>query len=74
MHSLVSIIGVVLSGKEKYQEWLRKIKHTLIFNDLWDGICEGEGDVAHEEPKINKEFSIWKNIDRNAYALNVVVW
>jgi hypothetical protein len=40
MHSLVSIVGVVLLGKENYHQWFRKIKHTLIFSDLWDGICE----------------------------------
>ena len=31
MHSLASIVGVVLSGKENYIEWSRNIKHTLIF-------------------------------------------
>jgi hypothetical protein len=42
MHSLVSIVCVVLSGKENYLEWSRKIEHTLIFNDLWDDICDGD--------------------------------
>jgi len=42
MDSLISIIGVVLSGKENYLEWLRKIKLTLIFNDLSDDICDGD--------------------------------
>ena len=40
MNSLISIVGVILSGKENYQEWFRKVKNTLIFNDMWDGICE----------------------------------
>jgi hypothetical protein len=40
MHSLISIVGIVLSSKENYQEWFRKIKNTLIFNDMWDDICE----------------------------------
>ena len=31
-----------MSGKENYQEWFRKVKNTLIFNDMWDGICENE--------------------------------
>jgi hypothetical protein len=40
MHSLITIVGMVLTGKENYKEWYRKIKSTLIFNDLWNGICE----------------------------------
>ena len=59
-HSLVSIVGVVLSGKENYQERSGNIKHTLIFNDMWDGIFEREDDVAHEKPTVNKELAIWK--------------
>ena len=42
MNSLISIVGVILSRKENYQEWFRKVKNTLIFNDMWDGICENE--------------------------------
>jgi hypothetical protein len=40
MHSLITIVGVVLTSKENDKEWYRKIKSTLIFNDLWNGICE----------------------------------
>jgi hypothetical protein len=69
MHSLVSIVGVVLSGKENYLEWSRKIKHTLIFNDLWDGICDG--DTSPTKPTIDKELAIWMNKDKKAYALIV---
>ena len=42
MNSLISIVGVILSRKENYQEWFRKVKNTLIFNDMWDGVCENE--------------------------------
>ena len=42
MNSLISIVGVILSRKENYQERFRKVKNTLIFNDMWDGICENE--------------------------------
>ena len=42
MNSLIWIVGVILSGKENYQEWFCKGKNTLIFNDMWDGICEKE--------------------------------
>jgi len=57
MHSLVSIVCVVLSGKENYLEWSRKIEHTLIFNDLWDDICDG--DTAPTKPIPDKELVIW---------------
>jgi hypothetical protein len=33
MHSLISIVGMVLTDKENYREWYRKIKSTLIFNE-----------------------------------------
>ena len=39
---MVSIVGVVLSGKENYQERARKDQCMLIFNDLWDGTYEGQ--------------------------------
>ena len=43
MNSLISIVGIILSGlKENYHEWFHKVKNTLIFNDLWDRICENE--------------------------------
>ena len=42
MNSLISIVGDILSGKENYEEWFCKVKNTLIFNDMWDGICENE--------------------------------
>jgi len=47
MHSLISIVNVVLTDKENYREWYRKIKSTLIFNDMWIGICEAK--VVNEE-------------------------
>jgi hypothetical protein len=49
MHSLISIVGVVLIDKENYQEWYRKIKSTLIFNDLWKGICEAAPTSEEED-------------------------
>ena len=49
MHSLISIVGIVLSRKENYHEWFRKVKNTLIFNDLWDDVCESKDN--NEEPE-----------------------
>ena len=42
MNSLISIVGVILARKGNYHEWFRKVKNTLIFNDMWGGICENE--------------------------------
>ena len=80
MNSLISIVGVILSGKENYQEWFRKVKNTLIFNDMWDGICENENledgkainevDKSAPVPPTNaKELALWKSKDKKAYAL-----
>ena len=57
MHSLISIVEVVLSRKENYLEWSWKIKHTLIFNELWKGVCV-EGDDEPEKPTSNKDIAI----------------
>ena len=50
MHSIISIVGIVLNSKENYPEWSRKIQHTLIFNELWKGVCVGDGDKEPEQP------------------------
>jgi len=42
----------VLTGKENYREWYRKIKSTQIFNDLGNGICEA---ASVPDNKITKE-------------------
>lgn len=62
-------MGEVLSGKENYHDWSRKIKHTLIFYELWKGICEREGDNVPKNPTSDKEISIWENNNNKAYAL-----
>jgi len=69
MHSLLSIVGVVLFGQENYQEWFRKIKNTLIFNDLWEEICEGKDDNDLEKPTDARQLAIWKSKDKKAHAL-----
>lgn len=49
-------------GKENYAPWLIKIKSTLIFNDLFDGVCEGEiaehDDDDKSEVTLKEETSI----------------
>ena len=68
MHPLISIVGVVLSGKENYPKWSQKIKHTLIFNELWKGVCEG-GDNELAKPTLDNQIAIWENKNNKAYAL-----
>ena len=77
MNSLISIVGVILFGKENYHEWFCKVKNTLIFNDMWDGICENgnfedkkDGDAMDEvdksapvPPTNTKEPVLWKRKD-----------
>jgi hypothetical protein len=69
MNSLISIVGVVLSRQENYQEWFWKIKNTLIFNDLWEEICEGKDDNELEQPTDSRQLAIWKSKDKKAHAL-----
>lgn len=71
MHSIISIVGVVLTGKENYHEWFRKINHTLILNELWKGECEGGDDNLLAKHTSDKELSIWENKNNKVYALIV---
>eukprot|EP00253_Pinus_taeda_P014442 PITA_14442 len=45
------------------------IKHTLIFNELWKGVCVGEGDNDPVQRTSDKELVIWENKNIKAYAL-----
>eukprot|EP00253_Pinus_taeda_P017818 PITA_17818 len=63
------MVGIVLTGKENYPKWSRMIKHTLIFNVLWKGVCVGEGDNDPVQPTSDKELVIWENKNSKAYAL-----
>eukprot|EP00253_Pinus_taeda_P021319 PITA_21319 len=63
------MIGIVLTGKENYPGWSRMVQHTLIFNELWKGVCVGEGDSDSEKPTSDKELAIWENKNNKAYAL-----
>jgi len=69
--------------KRKLPKISRKIKHTLIFNNLWDGICEGGKDNRqrkndnrqgdnHNRPTIPtsyKECAIRNNKDKKTYVV-----
>ena len=41
MQSIEFVVGATLTRKDTYPKWWRKIKSAFIYNDLWDGICEG---------------------------------
>eukprot|EP00253_Pinus_taeda_P014908 PITA_14908 len=69
MHSIISIVGIVLTSKENYPKWSWMIKHILILNELWKGMCVGDGDIEPKQPTSNKELVIWENKNNKAYAL-----
>ena len=77
MHSLISIVKEMLTEKDNYSKWLIKIKHTLIFNNLWDDIYEGEiveganGPIITTpiKPTTNKELDIWNSRDNKEYEM-----
>eukprot|EP00253_Pinus_taeda_P034097 PITA_34097 len=71
MHSIISIVGIVLTGKENYPNWSRMIQYALIFNELWKGVCVGEGDSDPKKPTSDKELAIWENKNSKAYTLIV---
>jgi len=53
------MVGIVLTGKENYLEWSRMVKHTLIYNEMWKGVCVGEQDKDPVQPS-DKELAIWE--------------
>jgi len=61
-------MGIVFTGNKNYPEWSWKIQHTLIFNELWKGVCVGEGDKVPIQPTSDKELTIWENKNNKAYA------
>eukprot|EP00253_Pinus_taeda_P007655 PITA_07655 len=63
------MVGIVLTHKENYPDWSRMIQHILIFNELWKGVCVGEGDSDPEKPSSYKELATWENKNIKAYAL-----
>jgi hypothetical protein len=42
---------------------------TLIFNDLWEEICEGKDDNDLEQPIDARQLIIWKSKDKKTHAL-----
>ena len=78
MQSIASIVGATLTGKDTYSEWWRKIKSAFIYNDLWDGICEGctieteagkSITIDPRPPESEKEKAIWRTKDKKALAV-----
>ena len=78
MQSIAYVVGATLTGKDTYPEWWRKIKYAFIYNDLWDGICEGTtieteagGPITRDPgpPESEKEKAIWKTKDKKALAV-----
>ena len=66
MHSLVSILGVVLTKKDNWLEWSHKVKYTLIFNDLWVGICDEDNQPT--ELIDTKKLIVWNIKNSKAFS------
>jgi hypothetical protein len=49
---------------------VKKDQASLIFDDLWDGICDK--DISPIKPIVDKELAIWTDKDKITYALIVV--
>ena len=45
----------------------------MIFNDLWDEICEGEDESGPTKSIVDKDLTIWKKKDKKAYSLIVAM-
>ena len=82
MHSLEFLVGVVLTGKDNYLEWSRKIKVTIIYNDMLHGICEGttiKTDVGMtlkyvpNPPTLEKEPDICHTKDNKELAMIIAI-
>ena len=56
------MVGIVLIGKENYFEWSQMIKHTLIFHELWKGMCVGDRDNEPVQPPHNRPLSYVQNL------------
>ena len=62
---------MMLSGKENYMEWLTNIEHNIIFNDLWDGIFDG--DTSCTKSIEAKDLEVMMNNDYIAYAFIILL-
>lgn len=61
------MIGENLTGKDAWLEWHRKVENTIIFNDLWYKICDGN--TQPTTPTNAKEKEIWKYKNSKVLAL-----
>ena len=42
---------------------------NLVFNNLWDGVCEGENGTTPTRLMEDKEIAIWNHKGKKTYAL-----
>lgn len=65
----MNIVRIMLTSKENWSEWSRKVKHALIFNYFWIRIC----DSNTQPTKLidAKELVVWNMKNNKAYALIV---
>ena len=56
-----------LEGTKSYKTWHLLIESTLIYNELWQGICDG--DVKPNKPRDGATLAKWEIKNAKALAL-----
>ena len=56
-----------LEGTKSYKTWHRLIESTLIYNELWQGICDG--DIKPNKPTDAAALAKWEANNAKALAL-----
>ena len=56
-----------LDGPKNYKSWSRHMQNTLIYNELWRDICDG--DIAPTKPTDATSLAKWHLQDEKALAL-----
>ena len=69
MSKLINLFSEIdkLEGIKSYKIWHRLIKSTLIYNELWQGICDG--DVKPNKPTDVVALAKWEVKNAKALAL-----
>jgi hypothetical protein len=59
MSKLVSLFtnSDQLDGTKNYKTWSRHMQNTLIYNELWKDVCNGDKNPT--KPTDSRELAIW---------------
>jgi len=56
-----------LNGPKNYKSWSRHMHNTLIYNELWRDICDG--DIAPTNPTNTTSLEKWQLKDEKTFVL-----